>query len=56
MQVLNDSKVVVAKDNIKNIWIELLEILRNFKESASNLTNPRILGEQLQIIFRDESA
>lgn len=53
--MLNDSKIAVAKENIKNVWSELVEMLRNFKESASNLTDPRILGEQLQIMFRDES-
>lgn len=55
VQVFNDSQIVVVKDNIKNAWSEFLKALRNFKESASQLTDPRILGEQLQIIFRDES-
>lgn len=35
--------------------MELLQILRSVKESASQLTTPSILAEQLQIIFRDES-
>lgn len=52
---MNDSHIVVAKENIKNVWRELLQFIRNAKESASTLTDPRILGEQLQIIFRDES-
>lgn len=55
LQVFNDGQIVVVKENIKNVWTEFLYILRNFKENASNLTNPRLLGEQLQIIFRDES-
>lgn len=46
---------MVVKENIRNAWTELLIILRNARETASNLTDPRILGEQLQIIFRDES-
>ena len=54
-QVFNEGQIVVVKENIRNAWTELLQILRNFKESAKNLTDPRILGEQLQIIFRDES-
>lgn len=53
--MFNDSHVVVVKENIRNAWAELLIILRNARETASNLTDPRILGEQLQIIFRDES-
>lgn len=40
---------------MKNVWIDFLQFLQNFKESTSNLTSPRFLGEQLQIIFRDES-
>lgn len=53
--MFNDSNIDVVKENIKNAWTELLQIVRNFKESAKNMTDPRILGEQLQIIFRDES-
>lgn len=53
--MLNDSHVVVAKENIKNVWRELLQFIQNAKESAATLTDPKILGEQLQIIFRDES-
>lgn len=53
--MFNEGQIVVVKENIKNAWIELVEFMRNFKESAQNLTDPRILGEQLQIIFRDES-
>lgn len=53
--MLNDSHVVVAKENVQNIWRELLQFFRNAKESAATLTDPRILGEHLQIIFRDES-
>lgn len=53
--MLNDSHIVVAKENIRNVWGELLQFIRKFKESAAELTDPRILGEHLQIIFRDES-
>lgn len=53
--MLNDSHIVVAKENIKTVWRELLQFMRNAKESAANLTDPRLLGEHLQIIFRDES-
>ena len=54
-QVFNDGQLAAVKDNIKNAWLELLQKLSNFKESASNFTSPQFLGEQLQIIFRDES-
>lgn len=53
--MLNDSSVNAVKENIKNVWTDLLQILRHFKESAVNMSNPSILAEQLQIIFRDES-
>lgn len=53
--MLNDSHIVVATENIKNVWRELLQFIRNAKESAASLTDPHILGEHLQIIFRDES-
>lgn len=53
--MLNDSHIVLAKENIKNVWRELLQFIRNAKETAAELTDPRILGEHLQIIFRDES-
>lgn len=55
LQVLNDSSVTAAKENIKNVWAELVQILRQFKESAVQLSSPSILAEQLQIMFRDES-
>lgn len=55
LQMLNDSHIVVATENIKNLWRDLLQLMRNVKESAVNLTDPSILGEHLQIIFRDES-
>lgn len=53
--MLNDSHIVVAKENIKNVWRDCLQFFRNVKESAANLTDLRILEEHLQIIFRDES-
>lgn len=40
---------------MKSLWQELVQILKNAKETASQFTNPNLLGEQLQIIFRDES-
>lgn len=54
-QTLNDTRLVGIKDNANNVWNELIQWLRNVKETASELTNPRLLGEHLQIIFRDES-
>lgn len=54
-QMMNDSHIVLAKENIKGVWRELLQFIRNAKETAAEFTDPRILGEHLQIIFRDES-
>lgn len=54
-QVFNEGQIAVVKENAKNVWIEMLQMLRNFKETAKNLTDPSFLGEHLQIIFRDES-
>ncbi|XP_031628018.1 reticulon-4-interacting protein 1, mitochondrial-like isoform X2 [Contarinia nasturtii] len=55
-RVFDDGQITIVKENIKNAWTELLEALKHFKESASNLTSPQFLGEQLQIVFRDEIA
>lgn len=52
---MNDSRVVNVKQNAQNLWNEFLEWFEHVKETASQMTNPGLLGEQLQIIFRDES-
>lgn len=52
---MNNAHIDVVKDNMKNLWQELLEIMKNVKESAAQFTNPNLLAEHLQVIFRDES-
>lgn len=52
---MNNAHIDVVKDNIKNLWQELVEVMKNVKESASQFTNPNLLAEHLQVIFRDES-
>lgn len=54
-QAFNHAQIDVVKNNIKNLWQELIQMMKNVKESAAEFTNPNLLAEHLQIIFRDES-
>lgn len=39
----------------RNAWSNLMRMIQQMKEAASELTDPSILSEHLRIMFRDES-
>lgn len=55
LQTLEDSRIISARASARELWMEILSLVRQMNELSTKLADPNIFKEHLRLIFRDKS-